>query len=165
MLIKSTLRKGADISYTDKTNIRRHVHYFTDDTVGHPLCKSHIGKEMKNLNAHATIKALEKCKEKRYSEFIQKSKKHPAVVARTRIINYITTAFTSLGEMGDGTTKIVNGCISFWKSRLIKQIREEQRADGRSAKELTAELRYDIRAQIQFAIAQGNSALAAVVGF
>ncbi len=67
--------------------------------------------------------------------------------------------------MGEGTTKFINGCISFWKSRLIKQIREEQRADGRSAKELTAELRYDIRAQIQFAIAQGNSALAAAVGF
>jgi len=44
-------------------------------------------------------KTLEANKEKQYSEFIKKAKTNPAVIARSRVIKYRTTAFTSLGEM------------------------------------------------------------------
>jgi len=162
---KEIHQKRADISYVDKSNIGKHVHYFTDDTIGHPLCKTHIVNEMKDLSAQATIKALEKNKSKHYAEFVQKSKSHPAVVQGTRVINYKTIAMTSLGEMGDGTVKFFNGCISYYKTRLTREIRQAPRPDGRTPKELTAELRFIYRVRLQFAIAQGNSAIATSVGY
>jgi hypothetical protein len=165
---KEIHQRRADLSYTDKTDISRHIHYFSDDTIGHPLCKSenrHISNEMKNPNSHATIKTLEKNKEKHYADFIRKASTHPAVIAKSRIINYKTIAFTSLGEMGEGAIKFFNGCLSFYKTRLTNEIRREPRADGLTPKELTSKLSLEFRTRIQFAIAQGNSAIATSVGF
>ena len=162
---KQIHQRRADLSYTDKTNISRHVHYFTDDTIGHPLCKSHISNEMKNPNSQATIKTLEKNKSKRYADFIRRASTHPAVIQGSRIINYKTIAFTSLGEMGEGAIKFFNGCLSFYKTKIIKEIRRTPRADGLTPKELTSKLRLEFRTRIQFAIARGNSAIATSVGF
>lgn len=77
---KEINQRRADLSYTDKTNISRHIHYYTDDTIGHPLCKTHIVNEMKDPTAQATIIALEKNKQKLYSDFIRRENTHPAVV-------------------------------------------------------------------------------------
>ena len=162
---KQIHQRRADLSYTDKTNISRHVHYFTDDTIGHPLCKSHISNEMKNPNSQATIKTLEKNKSKRYADFIRRASTHPAVIQGSRIINYKTIAFTSLGEMDEGAIKFFNGCLSFYKTKIIKEIRRTPRADGLTPKELTSKLRLEFRTRIQFAIARGNSAIATSVGF
>jgi len=161
---KEINQRRADLSYTDKTSISRHIH-FSDDTIGHPLCKSHIFNEMKDLASQATIKSLEKNKNKHYADFIRKANTHPAVIARPRIINYKTIAFTSLGEMGESAIKFFNGCLSYYKTTLIKEIRRTPRADGLTSKELTAKLRLDFRTRIQFAIAQGNAAIATSVGF
>jgi hypothetical protein len=162
---KELHQRRADLAYTDKTNRGRHIHYFTDDTIGHPLCKSHIANEMKDLTAQATIKTLVKNKAKHYADFIRRANTHPAVNMKTVVINYKTIAFTSLGEMGEGAIKFFNGCLSHYKTALIKDIRRTPRADGLTAKELTAKLRFDFRTRIQFAIAQGNAAIATSVGF
>ena len=162
---KEIHQRRADIYFTDKTNNSKHIHYYTDDTIGHPLCKSHIANEMKDLKAQSTIKTLEANKEKQYSEFIKKAKTNPAVIARSRVIKYRTTAFTSLGEMGEGAIKFFNGCISHQKNQLIKETRRTPRADGLSPKEITSKTRFKYRVLIQFAIAQGNSAIATSVGF
>ena len=162
---KEIHQRRADIFFTDKTNNTKHIHYYTDDTIGHPLCKSHITNEIKDLAAQATIKTVENDKEKQYAEFVKKANNHPAVVAKARIIKYRTTAFTSLGEMGEGAVKFFNGCISHQKTQLIKEVRRRPRADGLSPKEITAKTRFKYRVLIQFAIAQGNAAIATSVGF
>ena len=81
------------------------------------------------------------------------------------MINYKTVAFTSLGELGEGAVKFFNGALSFYKSKRTLELRKSPRPDGLTPKELTkAQLRFQYRALIQFAIAAGNSALAASVG-
>ena len=119
---------------------------------------------MKDISARATIKALEKTKERRYSDFIRKAKSHPAVVARSRVINYKTVAFTSLVELGEGAVKFFNGALSFYKSKLTLELRKSPRPDRLTPQELTAQLRFQYLALIQFAIAAGKSALTAAVG-
>ncbi len=161
---KESNQKRADISYKDKTDRSRHVHYYTDDTIGHPLCKTHIKKEMQDLNAQSTIKILEKNKEKHYSDFIRKARAHPTVIARARVVIYRTTAFTSLGEMGEGSVNFFNGSLSYYKAQLTKESRHSPRPDGLTPKHLTASLRFEFRVLTQFAIAQGNAAIATSVG-
>ena len=60
--------------------------------------------------------------------------------------------------------KIFSGCISYYKTKLTAQQRDSPRPDGKSPKEITAKLRLQARIDIQFAIAQGNAALALAVG-
>jgi len=67
--------------------------------------------------------------------------------------------------MGEGAIKLFNGCLSFYKTKIIKEIRRTPRADGLTPKELTSKLRLEFRTRIQFAIARGNSAIATSVGF
>ena len=41
-------QRRADVFYVDRETPNAHIHYYTDDTIGHPLCKTHLGGEMKD---------------------------------------------------------------------------------------------------------------------
>ncbi len=142
---KESNQKRADIFSTDKTVLGRHVHYYTDDTIGHPLCKTYISDEVKDLTAQHTILELEKTKARKYRDFILKAKAHPAVIAGARIVNYKTIAMTSLGEMGDDAVKFFNGCFSFLKKRLCKEARIAPRPDGLGVKDVVSRARFRYR--------------------
>ncbi len=161
---KNENQERADISFVDKTVFSKHVHYFTDDTIGHPLCKSYISAEVKDPTAQHTIKILERNKAKQYKDFITKQRTHPAVVAGAKVINYRTIAMTSLGEMSDDTIKFFNGAFSFYKKKLNVAAKVSPRPDGQTPKEITAKLRMKYRILLQFALTNGNAAIVNTVG-
>ena len=89
---------------------------------------------------------------------------HPAVADGARQVIYRTMAMTSLGALGDGTVNVMNGCTSFLKLRLKRELEHRPRADGKSVNGLTAAYRLRFRRETQFAIAHGNGLIACCAG-
>ena len=55
-------QRRADISYIDKSILSRQIYYYTDDTIGHPLCPVHLAGEAKSSGTAYTLKKLTKNK-------------------------------------------------------------------------------------------------------
>ena len=94
-------------------------HHYTDDVVSHPHSPSHHMGERSDPY-HAMGKS-ETRKAGSYRTQLLQAKSHPAVTAGVRVIIYRTCAFTSLGELGKGTVKFVNGAAGFLKKRLVDE--------------------------------------------
>ena len=152
---------STDIFYVDDLDYK-HVHYFTDDCVGHPLCDSNIVAEA--VNPLATLHKMETAKELSYRAELSRARTAQAVIAGTRVILYLTTSLTSLGALGRGMRKCVKGAASFLKRRATAQALVSVRADGRTPQQLAATFRFQLRAGLQAAVMKGNGLLAAEVG-
>ena len=75
-------QQRADIKYTDRTVPLKHIHYFTDDCVVHPLCPTHLPGELKDTK-HTLHKA--DCKKtQKYVASLAPARLHPAVLLGTR---------------------------------------------------------------------------------
>jgi hypothetical protein len=153
--------RRADIFYIDDLDYK-HVHYFTDDCVGHPLCDSNIAAEASD--PVSTLRKMEQAKELSYRDELERARMAQAVVAGTRVITYLTTSMTSLGALGKGMRKCINGAASFLKRRATAAALSSVRADGRTPQQLAAAFRFQFRAILQAAIMKGNGLLAAEVG-
>ena len=169
----TTDQRRADIFCADKT-AHVHVHYYTDDTVGHPLAPTYIACKGHSFNpdhAHGeaadpyhTLAILEAKKATAYASKLAQVRAHPAVLAGLRAINYKTCAFTSLGAYGKDTVKSLNGLAGYLKKQLQAAARLIPRADGRSVQFVVGRFRFAARAKLQAALLQGNSLLATEVG-
>ena len=155
-------QRRADILYIDKSVPHKHVHYYSDDTVGHPLSPSHLRAELKN-SAH-TLEHLERHKEAQYVGALAHVRLHPAVLHGVRVIKYRTCAYTSLGALSVGAGKDINCAVRLYKLTVERDIRRARRLDGTSAEQLVAAFRKRYRARIQIALAVGNGYIALAVG-
>jgi hypothetical protein len=153
--------RRADIFYIDDLSYK-HVHYYTDDCVGHPLSVSNFEREVKDPSA--TLLKLECAKELSYRAELLRARSAQAVVAGTRAIVYLTTSMTSLGALGKGMRSCINGAASFLKRRAAAEALTSVRADGRTPTQLAANFRFQFRAMLQAAVLKGNGLLAAEVG-
>ena len=153
--------RRADIFYVDDLDYK-HVHYFTDDCVGHPLCDSNIAAEA--VDPLATLHKMETAKDLSYRAELSRARSAQAVIAGTRVIVYLTTSMTALGALGKGMRKCVNGAASFLKRRATAEALVSVRADGRTPQQLAATFRFQLRAGLQAAVMKGNGLLAAEVG-
>ena len=86
------------------------------------------------------------------------------MTAGVRIIIYRTCAFTSLGELGKGTVKFVNGAAGFLKKRLVDEHGRRPPLDGQTPQQHSAKLRFLTRARLQAAILAGNGLVAVTAG-
>jgi hypothetical protein len=159
--MSSVNARRADIFYIDDLDYK-HIHYYTDDCVGHPLCDSNLPAEARN--PLATMLKMESAKELSYREELLRARSAQAVVAGTRVIKYLTTSMTSLGALGKGMRTCVNAAASFLKRRATAEALTSVRADGRSPQQLAATFRFQFRAMLQAAVMKGNGLLAAEVG-
>jgi hypothetical protein len=153
--------RRADIFYIDDLSYK-HIHYYTDDCVGHPLSESNFERERKDPSA--TLRKLEVAKELSYRAELLRVRSAQAVVAGTRAIVYHTTSMTSLGALGMGMRSCINGAASFLKRRATAEALTSVRADGRTPTQLAAIFRFQFRAMLQAAVLKGNGLLAAEAG-
>jgi len=89
----------ADVMWKDRSNHSRQVHYFTDDTGGHPFAPSHFPAEQKNPIGMATMCKLVSGKVAAYAVKLAPLRMSPAVLAGAVQVIYWTCAFTSLGDI------------------------------------------------------------------
>ena len=142
--------------------LAKHIHYYTDDTVCHPLARSYLAGELKKPGYTLDLKTTSK--DNKYRASLAPARLHPAVLMRQRVICYRTTAYTSLGDLNDGAAKDINCAARFFKLRMERDILRQPRADGKSADTLAAAFRAVYRTRLQIAIAVGNSIIARAVG-
>ena len=155
-------QRRADIFYIDNSAPRKHIHYYSDDTVGHPLSPSHLGAELKD-SSH-TLGHLERHKEAQYRTSLASARLHQAVLRGTRVIKYRTCAYTSLGALGAGAGKDINCAARLYKLMVEREVRRARRLDGMTVEQLAAAFRKRYRARIQIALATGNGFIALAVG-
>ena len=166
-------QRRADIFYVDRTG-HKHVHYYTDDCVAHPLSKTHIAcidhpfnPEHCHGEAEDPTTAMGKMETKKadsYASQLLAARTHPSVLCGLRAINYKTCSFNSLGAYGKGTTKCINGAAGFMKKRLVAEARLVPRADGKQPQDVSGRFRFMSRAKLQVALMRGNGLLANLVG-
>ena len=154
-------QRRADIFYVDNLG-HRHAHYYTDDVVCHPLCATHIGAEA--ADPLSTLHKVEAVKAQSYAHVLDQARAASAVTAGLRVVTYHTCSYTSLGALGSGTVKCLNGAAGFLKARATRAARLAPRADGLTPQMLSGRLRFLARCQIQAAIMRGNGLIAAEVG-
>ena len=153
-------QRRADIFYVDCSH--KHTHYYTDDVVGHPLCDTHIGAEASD--PCSTLRKCEAAKAQAYAHVLDIARAAPAVTSGLRVIVYHTCSFTSLGALGKGTVKCLNGAAGHLKRCAVAAARAAPRADGLTPQKLSALFRFRVRCQLQAAIMRGNGLIAAEVG-
>ena len=96
------------IFYVDRSS-HKHIHYYTDDVVCHPLCESHIEGEA--LDTLSTLRKVEGVKAASSAYVLDGARSAAAVSAGLRVITYTTCSFTSLGALRMGTVRCLNfGC-------------------------------------------------------
>ena len=81
-----------------------------------------------------------------------------------RAVTYRTCSFTSLGALGTGMVKCINGAASFLKTRARELLSDMPRADGLSPQRVAGRFRFLARCSIQAAIMSGNAVIARSVG-
>ena len=93
-------QRRADIFYVDRSS-HKHIHYYTDDVVCHPLCESHIEGEV--LDPLSTLRKVEGVKA---AEALLRSCARRCSIccrcvrwASCHYSTYITCSFTSLGAL------------------------------------------------------------------
>ena len=161
---KARDQRRADIFYVDRW-CQPTVHYYTDDTIVHPLAKTYLQHEIKSAIAHRyALHAAEKKKDDIYTESLNAVRLHPAVLSGNRSICYRTCAFTSLGDMNTGAAKDINCATRYFKRKMERAALNQMRADGLTPDQLAARFRLKYRARMQFAIARGNSIIARAAG-
>jgi hypothetical protein len=154
-------QRRADIFYVDRSS-HKHIHYYTDDVVCHPLCESHIEGEV--LDPLSTLRKVEAVKAASYAHVLDGARSAAAVSAGLRVILYPTCSFTSLGALGTGTVKCLNAAAGYLKKRAVAVARTAPRDDGLAPQRLSALFRFRVRCELQAAIMRGNGLIAAEVG-
>jgi hypothetical protein len=154
-------QRRADIFFVDARGMKT-FHHYTDDVVSHPHSPAHHLGERSDPY-HAMGKSETK-KAGSYRTQLLQAKSHPAVTAGVRVIIYRTCAFTSLGELGKGTVKFVNGAAGFLKKRLVDEHERRPPLDGQTPQQHSAKLRFLTRARLQAAILAGNGLIAVTAG-
>jgi hypothetical protein len=148
-------QKRADVTYLDNSS-RQQVQYWTDDTIGHPLCESNLHRD--------TLQYLQNKKEGEYTAKLASARRARSVVLGHRVIVFWACAFTSLGEYGLQTIKCLNAAASFLKVNVRDAATRGPRDDGLSPGAVAARFRFSLRAKLQAAILRGNALLALCVG-
>jgi hypothetical protein len=151
----------ADIFYVEPARAgTKETHYHTDDTGGHPLSPTHFPKEVDD-SMH-TLHTLEKDKGLQYEPHMARLRNVAVVRSGLRAVVYRTCSFTSLGALGSGMSKCINGAAGFLKKREL--LADVPRADGLSPQRVAGRFRFLARCCIQAAIMSGNAAIARSVG-
>lgn len=154
-------QRRADIFYTDNTAHVR-IDYWTDDTGGHPLCKSNIVAEV--ADPFATLHKLEREKEKHYADALFAARSVPAVLSGLKVVRFFVCSFTSLGGYGKGMLNCLKGSAGFYKKALSRAEELMPRDDGLTPQFLAGRFRFRSRVKLQVAILTGNARLAHHVG-
>ena len=154
-------QRRADVFYVDRCGLK-HIHYYTDDVVGHPLCDSHIKNE--TTDPLSTLGKVEKTKAASYAHVLDEARAAAAVTSGLRIVVYTTCSFTSLGALGKGSVKCLNAAAGFLKKRAVAAARSAPRADGLTPQRLSGLFRFRVRCELQAALMRGNGLIAAEVG-
>ena len=140
----------------------KEIHYYTDDTGGHPLCKTRFPLEQ--TDHLRTIHDLEQAKAASYDAIIDIARTASAVRSGLRSVVYRTCAFTSLGDLGKGMTSCINGAAGFLKQRELADSLRSPRSDGLEPQIVAGRFRFLARARIQAAILSGNAIIARFAG-
>ena len=151
-------QRRADIFFVDRST-SKHIYYYTDDCVGHPLCPTHIEGE-----SNGTARVLDKLEQSKIDDYVGQldaARHHPSVLAGLRVVNFKACVFTSLGEYG-GTVKFINAAAGLLKKR--EDARRRPRADGCAPSNVSARFRSALRAKLQIALMRGNGMIATEVG-
>ena len=109
-----------------------------------------------------SIHTLERDKERLYMPHMDRLRSVAVVRAGLRAVTYRTCSFTSLGALGTGMVKCINGAASFLKTREL--LSDMPRADGLSPQRVAGRFRFLARCSIQAAIMSGNAVIARSVG-
>jgi hypothetical protein len=159
---KENDQRRADIFYTDKLTPCKHVHYYTDDTIGHPLCKTHLARELKD-SSH-TLGLLVKNKEDAYKSKLATARLMPSVLQGYRVISFLACALTSLGDMSDGMMRCISAACGYVKVTARIAARRAPRADGRTPQALAKAFKQEFLDRIFLELARGNAMIALAVG-
>ena len=159
--LSTSNQRRADIFYVDRSSYK-HIHYYTDDVVCHPLCDTHITAEASD--PLATLRKVEAAKGVAYAHVLDGARSAAAVIAGLRVIVYNTCSFTSLGALGKGTVKCLNAAAGLLKRRAVAAARAAPRADGLTPQRLSGMFRFRVRCELQAAILRGNGLIAAEAG-
>ena len=159
--LSTSNQRRADIFYVDRSG-HKHIHYYTDDVVCHPLCNSHIAAEAND--PLSTLRKVEAAKAADYAHVLDGPRSAAAVTAGLRVISYTTCSFTSLGALGKGTVKCLGAAAGYLKKRAVTAARSAPRADGLTPQRLSGLFRFRVRCELQAALMRGNGLIAAEVG-
>jgi hypothetical protein len=159
--LNTSNQRRADIFYVDRSS-HKHIHYYTDDVVCHPLCDSHIVAEV--TDPLSTLRKVESAKAAFYAHVLDGARSAAAVTSGLRVITYNTCSFTSLGALGKGTAKCLNAAAGYIKKRAEVAARAAPRADGFTPQRLSGMFRFRVRCELQAALMRGNGLIAAEVG-
>ena len=159
--LNTSSQRRADIFYVDRSS-HKHIHYYTDDVVCHPLCDSHI--EAEATDPLSTLRKVESTKAASYAHVLDGARSAAAVTSGLRVIVYNTCSFTSLGALGKGTVRCLNAAAGYLKKRAVAAARAAPRADGLTPQRLSGMFRFRVRCELQAAIMRGNGQIAAEVG-
>jgi hypothetical protein len=156
-------QRRADVFYTDKMTPNKHIHYYTDDTIGHPLCKSHFRGERKDPSH--TLDKLVKDKEGEYSSKLATARLNHQVLAGYRVVVLLVCAMTSLGDSSAGLDKCVSAACGFVKLKAKLAARRSPRADGLTPQQLAKDFKQRFLDRLFFALVDGNAGIALAVGY
>ena len=159
--LNTASQRRADVFYVDRSG-HKHIHYYTDDVVCHPLCDTHIRAE--TSDPLSTLKKVEGVKAASYAHVLDEARSARAVSAGLRVIVYTTCSFSSLGALGKGTVKCLNAAAGHLKKRAVLAARSAPRADGLTPQRLSGLFRFRSRCELQAALMRGNGLIAAEVG-
>ena len=109
-----------------------------------------------------TLHTLEKDKGLQYEPHMARLRNVAVVRSGLRAVTYRTCSFTSLGALGSGMSKCINGAAGFLKKREL--LADVPRADGLSPQRVAGRFQFLARCCIQAAIMSGNAAIARSVG-
>ena len=121
-----------DVMWKDRANYSRQLHYFTDDSGGHPLSPSHWAKEKGSLIGTHTLDTLVKSKKRLYVTKLAPLRLSPAVLSGAVHVIYWTCAFKSLGELHSVFQKFIRAAAYYRKRKAESDVALIVRADGLS---------------------------------
>ena len=154
----------ADVMWKDRANYSRQIHYFTDDTGGHPLSPKHWVKEKGSLIGTHTLDTLVKDKEKLYVIKLAPLRLSPAVMSGAVHVIYWTCAFNSLGDLHSDFQKFIRAAVYFRKRKAESEAALTVRADGLSPNQVAVRMKRLFLMRLQWSIARGNARIAGAVG-
>ena len=140
-------QRRADISFVEPARMgTKEIWHYTDDTGGHPLCRTHFdgpaGRE--SSNPMHTLNVLDQAKANSYAFQLDLLRSASAVRAGLRVIVYRTCSFTSLGQLGPGMVKWLNGAAGHLKK--VETLRSVPRDDGLLSQNVSGLSRFRTRA-------------------
>jgi hypothetical protein len=153
-------QRRADIFYVDRSTYK-HIYYYTDDVVCHPLCESHIEGEV--LDPFSTLRKVEGVKAASYVHVLDGARSAAAVSAGRRVITYHLLLHLS-GRPWYGHGQVSYAAAGYLKKRAVAVARTAPHDDGLAPQRLSALFRFRVRCELQAAIMRGNGLIAAEVG-